>query len=179
MLKRHVLLTGLSGAGKSTVGPLLSVRLRAHYLDIDQVVEGLSGRTIAEIFATDGEKFFRAEERRLLLEMLQAPPTVLALGAGWAAEPGAIAEARQYGALLVHLAVSPDVAAARLGACHGRPLLGGEGNLVERLTLQAEARAAAYAMADITVPTDGLDGYAVTSLLVKMLPADLLEPPIA
>ena len=76
-----IALIGLSGSGKSTVGPLLAERLGLPHLDVDLVLEQREGRTIREIFDTDGEPYFRALEREITIELLAAPG-VLSLGGG-------------------------------------------------------------------------------------------------
>ena len=74
-----IALIGLSGSGKSTVGLFLAERLGLPHLDVDLVLEQREGRTIREIFDTDGEPYFRALEREITIELLDAPG-VLSLG---------------------------------------------------------------------------------------------------
>ncbi len=68
----RVVLVGMMGAGKSTVGRELAARLGWRFLDSDALVEASTGSTVAELFATRGEEVFRAEESRVLAEALQA-----------------------------------------------------------------------------------------------------------
>ena len=71
MSRPHVVLVGMMGAGKSTVGARLARRLDRPFLDSDELVEAQTGRTVAEIFAADGEAAFRAIETSVLVEMLE------------------------------------------------------------------------------------------------------------
>ena len=82
MASMIVTLIGLRGTGKSTVAPALAARLGCPWADADVVLERNAGRTIREIFATDGEPVFREWERRTIVELLGQSPLVLAAGGG-------------------------------------------------------------------------------------------------
>lgn len=79
---RHIYLVGFMGSGKSTVGPVLAVRLDRPFHDLDDLIELEQGISIGEIFALKGEPYFRALESRLLARTTQFPPCVIALGGG-------------------------------------------------------------------------------------------------
>ncbi|HEV8600669.1 MAG TPA: shikimate kinase [Gemmatimonadales bacterium] len=125
-MKRHVILVGLPGSGKTTVGrravELLSTDF-ADFTDIDEAVESETGRSIARIFADSGEAEFRRLERAAMDRALEQPPHLIAAGAGWIAQPGNLDAALAAGAAVVHLKVSPATAAARIGDDQARPLL--------------------------------------------------------
>ena len=79
----HVVLVGLMGSGKTTVGRRLAARLGRDFIDADDALAEITDRTIAEIFATDGEDAFRAIEADVLEELLEHhQPTVIASGGG-------------------------------------------------------------------------------------------------
>lgn len=146
-----IALIGLSGSGKSTVGPLLAERLGLPHLDVDLVLEQREGRTIREIFDTDGEPYFRALEREITIELLAAPG-VLSLGGG-APMTRAIADALD-GHPVVWLRVEPESSAQRIGRDEGRPLLAGQ-DAVVRLRKMLSERAPTYArLASLAVDTD-------------------------
>jgi shikimate kinase len=150
-VKRHLVLVGLPGAGKSTVARLVADALGTHATDIDPVLERATGLTIAELFAEEGEPAFRERERAAVLQAFELPPHVVAPGGGWAAEPGNLDGVRGR-AFVIHLAIAPKTAAARLGVAGDRPLL--TGDPAARLERLAAARAPAYALADARVDAD-------------------------
>jgi shikimate kinase len=79
---RSIVLVGMMGAGKSTVGRRLSVRLRLPFLDADTEIEAAAGMSISDIFETHGEPHFRDGEARVIARLLDGGPTVLATGGG-------------------------------------------------------------------------------------------------
>lgn len=81
-------LTGFMGSGKTTVGRLLARRMLWNYLDLDAVVERLSGRKVADVFEERGEGGFRRLERQALRQVVDRPSTVVALGGGTLLDPG-------------------------------------------------------------------------------------------
>ena len=82
-MARHVVLVGLMGSGKTTVGRRLAARLERAFVDADEALEEIADRTIAEVFAEDGERGFRAIEADVLEELLEHhEPTVIASGGG-------------------------------------------------------------------------------------------------
>lgn len=154
-MKQHLILVGLPGSGKTTVGRLL-LKLRStdftDFTDVDEAVEIETGSSIAQIFAESGEQEFRRLERAAMERALAGPPQLIAAGAGWIAEPGNLAAARAKGAWVVYLRVPPEVAAARLGDAASRPLLAGSGpDRKARLQELLEARESWYLQADAQV----------------------------
>jgi len=79
---RSVVLVGMMGAGKSSIGRRLAARLGIAFVDADSEIEGAAGMTIAEIFAQHGEPYFRAGEARVIARLLDSGPSVLATGGG-------------------------------------------------------------------------------------------------
>lgn len=150
---RHLVLVGLPGAGKSVVGRALARRLGIPLVDVDAAITA-SGRSIDGWFRERGEAAFRAEEQRIVREAVTGPVAVVVPGGGWAAMPGAVEMVREAGALVVHLAVTPDTAGSRIGPRHGRPLLGDAASTPARLRELADARMPAYRTADLTVDTE-------------------------
>ncbi len=166
-MRRHLLLIGLPGAGKSTVGRLLAERLGSHCTDIDPILERATGLTVAELFAEEGEPSFRVREHRAVLEALGLPPHVVAPGGGWAVEPGQLEEAVAAGRPIpIHLAVDPAVAAARLAGGPSRPLLAGDPR--SRLTALAAHRRPFYQRAPVEVDVSDRSPAEVADLLVAI-----------
>jgi len=164
-MKQPIILIGLPGAGKSTVGRMLAEVLDAEFEDVDVEIERREGQRIAAIFSLRGEEAFRSMERDEVLRALDGPPGVLSAGGGWAAEPGNLDEVAGR-ALIVHLAVDPDEAAERISGSAVRPLLAGDER--ERLRELADQRAPSYARADVSVSTSGRTPDEVTAEVVKL-----------
>lgn len=158
-MKRHLVLVGLPGSGKTTVGRRVAELLRTGFSDIDQIVVSAAGKPVAELFAAQGEAQFRRLERAAMDGALAAPPHVIAPGAGWAAEPGNLDGAGD--ALLVYLRISPADAAERLRGDITRPLLAG-GDPVQRIGELLAKREAWYRRAGVEVdagaPVDAAAG---------------------
>ncbi len=149
----RVLLIGMMGAGKSTTGHLLAARLGWPFLDSDDEVFRVTGRTVPEIWKADGEAAFRAEESRVLAAATTSDaPVVIGVAGGAVLDPGNQNQIRQAG-LVVWLRAEVAVLSARVGDGVGRPLLEGEpAAALRRLTA---ARAPIYAdLADLTFDVD-------------------------
>jgi shikimate kinase len=149
----HIILVGLPGAGKSTVGRAVAAKLGRSFLDFDEEIVRREGMSVAEIFGLKGEQHFRKLERRVTEELAQTSGMVVAPGGGWAADPAMVAIVRPP-AKLVYLQIRPATALARLGAERStRPLLMRADPLGE-LTKLFEERRAAYEQADVTVSSE-------------------------
>ena len=165
MPRRHLVLVGLPGAGKSSAGRLAAGLLDTTFTDIDEALVLETGQTIPELFAARGEPGFRRLERDRTDRALAAPPHVVAPGGGWAAQPGNL-EAAGRSALMVYLSVSPEVAAARLEATRDRPLL--KGDPLTRLDQLLRERERWYRLAGHEVATDAMTPHRVAEALVAL-----------
>ena len=154
-----IVLVGAPGSGKSTVGPLLARELGVPYADVDAVVEERIGKSVAEIFADDGEPAFRALEEAITVELLRGTG-VLALGGG--AVLSAVTRAALRDHRVVWLQVSAATAVKRVGLNEARPLL--LGNVRGRLIKLLNERAPLYAeVATESVVTDDADPVEVVA----------------
>ncbi|MHB1709894.1 MAG: shikimate kinase [Acidimicrobiales bacterium] len=123
-MPERLLLVGMMGAGKTTVGHLASVRLGWEFLDSDAQVTAVSGRTVQEVFAGDGEAAFRAMETRVLARALSGTDPVVVSVAGGAVLSEANRTLMIRSGVVVWLRATPATLAARVGSGEGRPLLG-------------------------------------------------------
>lgn len=156
----RLLLVGMMGAGKSTVGHLLADRLECPYYDSDAQVESTTGRTVPEIFAEDGEAAFRRAESAALRQALAGDGSVVVSVAGGAVvDPANRALLRRSGRV-VWLRARPATLAARVGDGAGRPLLAGDPATV-LARLEAERRPLYAEVADDVVDVDELAPAAV------------------
>jgi shikimate kinase len=148
-----VILVGLPGAGKTTVGRAVSEQLDRPFLDFDAEIERRQGVSIAEIFGSQGEPYFRKLEVKLTEELRTVGNMVLSPGGGWISNPGCLAMLRPPG-MLVYLKVRPELAVSRMGKdATKRPLLLRPDPIGELRRL-LQAREALYMQADHTVSTD-------------------------
>jgi shikimate kinase len=151
-VKRHVLLIGLPGAGKTTAGSMVAATLETTFADLDDMVEREQGLSVREIFSQRGERAFRELEREMARRVLDGEPAVVAPGGGWAAQPGAMEDAGGR-CFIVYLRTGPEEAARRVGHGRTRPLLGGP-DPATRMRELLVARETFYRRADATVETD-------------------------
>jgi shikimate kinase len=151
----RVLLIGMMGAGKSTTGKLLAERLGWPYLDSDDEIERQTGKTVPEIWKTQGEPAFRGEESRVLAEAATSEgPVIVSVAGGAVLDPENRAVIRRAG-LVVWLRADVMTLARRVGAGAGRPLL--EGGPAAALVRLSEERAPVYAeLADLVFDVDQL-----------------------
>ncbi len=163
----HLVLVGLPGSGKSTVGRAVAEALGRNFLDFDTEIERRQGTSIAEVFAARGEGYFRDLERGLTEELRGIGNYVLAPGGGWATNPGCIDLLRPP-ATLIYLQIEPARALARMAAsAASRPLLRRPDPLAELLQILA-ARESAYLLADHTVRVDFVRENEVVANIVAL-----------
>ncbi|WP_046318754.1 shikimate kinase [Mycobacterium sp. UM_Kg1] len=165
----RAVLVGLPGAGKSTIGRRLAKALDVEFLDTDAAIEARAGRTIADIFATDGEPEFRRIEEEVIREALAEHPGVLSLGGGAVTTPGV------RDALAGHPVVFLEISAAegirRTGGSTARPLLAGPGRAEKYRELMSQRVPLYRRLATIRVNTNRRNPGAVVRYIVSRLEA--------
>jgi shikimate kinase len=166
----RILLIGMMGAGKSTVGRLLAVRLACPYLDSDEQVEARTGKTVPQIMRESGEPAFRAEERKAL-EAASAtdPPAVIGVAGGAVLDAANRATIRAAG-LVVWLRAEVTTLAQRVGSGEGRPLLGRDPRSA-LARLYEERRPLYEELADLVVDVDQLSPAEVVDRIEAALTA--------
>ena len=164
----HLILVGLPGAGKSTVGAMLAAELTRSFLDFDAEIERRQGMPVAAIFGEKGEPFFRQLERELTEEVAELGNMVLAPGGGWVTRADNIALLRPP-ARMIYLKVTPATAVRRMAtSLLARPLLNypNQRGELERLLGQ---RKGAYELADLVIDVEHLDTARVTRRIIEKL----------
>jgi shikimate kinase len=146
---RSVVLVGMMGAGKSSIGRRLAARLGVAFVDADSEIEKAAGMSIAEIFATHGEPYFRAGEARVIARLLDGGPQVLSTGGGAYMNPLTRDAVRARG-ISVWLRATLDVLTRRIKRRGDRPLLQNV-DQTETLRRLIEVRFPFYAEADLSV----------------------------
>jgi shikimate kinase len=166
----HVVLVGLPGSGKTSVGRALAAELERPFLDFDEEIERREGQSVGQIFAGRGEGYFRTLEWRLTEEMRAAGGgMVLAPGGGWVTVPGAVDLLRPP-ATVIYLAAQPATALARMGPRRDlRPLLAAPDPLDALGRLLADRGALYEAASDLVVDTELLDLQGVTQRIVRWI----------
>ncbi len=166
---RRIILTGFMGAGKSTVGPLLAQSLGWDFVDVDTAIETRSGKTVAEIFAEQGEPVFRALEAESIRELTGRESLVLALGGG-AVETESTRNllARLDCTCVLFLDAPLEILIAR---CVAQPLAAERPVLADRegLLRRFNARLPYYRDAHLTVTTAGLSPQLVVARIIEAL----------
>jgi shikimate kinase len=171
---RSVVLVGMMGSGKSSIGRRLASRLAIPFVDADSEIEEAAGMTIAEIFEHHGEPYFRAGEARVIARLLDHGPQVLATGGGAFMNRDTRATIRQKG-VSIWLKAELDVLMKRIKRRGDRPLLKTDDPAATLTALIAE-RYPTYAEADVTVLSRDVPHDAIVDEIVAALRPRLAAP---
>lgn len=164
---RPIVLIGMMGSGKSTIGKRLAAALDMPFVDSDHAIEDAAGCTIAEIFAQYGEAEFRDGERRVIARLIEGTPKVIATGGGAFMQP----ETRDLllnKAIVIWLDAELDTLVERVGRRGGRPLLEGKDARQVLAKLLAE-RNPVYAQAHIRIESQPVPHEAAVRAIVEAL----------
>ena len=175
-LRRSVVLVGMMGAGKTAVGKALALRLGVPFLDSDAEIERAANATIPEIFARDGEAFFRDREAEVIGRLLNGPPAVISTGGG------AFMAERNRQTIAAHgvslwLDATLDVLWDRVRHKENRPLLR-TANPRETLAGLYEVRVPVYRLATLRVDVEAgftIDDTTARAIAVLRATPDVLE----
>jgi shikimate kinase len=168
-LSPHLVLIGLPGSGKTTVGRHLATRLELPFVDFDEAIERQFGKSVSRIFTEDGEPAFRSAEAVLSRELASQPSHVLSPGGGWIANREAMAHLRPR-SRIIYLRVSPAGALQRLGPDIARRPLFAAGDPAETMQMLYDVRRDLYEeAADLTIDTELLGRGALLTRVVELV----------
>ncbi len=154
------------GTGKSSVGRKLAQLQKWNFVDLDELIELKEQRRIVDIFAHDGEPYFRKVEKKVLKQVATQKKFVVACGGGAVLDPGNIKLMKKTGKI-VCLSADCKTILARVSSGQGRPILN-VGNPAKRIELLLKLRAPYYAQADIAVNTCRLSVNQVAGKIARL-----------
>lgn len=164
-----VALIGLRGAGKSTVGRELAMRLEWPFVELDEQIEGAVGLSLAEIFAIHGESYYRRVEREVLERFVsESGPTVLATGGSLVTDRATL-NLLKKNALTVWLRASPELHLQRVSAQGDRRPMAGRADPLSELKSLLRQREPLYAEADITIDTTDRPASVVVDQVLRRI----------
>lgn len=181
MKKKLVFLTGFMASGKSTVAPILANTLGWNFVDLDRMIESRCNKKINEIFDSEGEKYFREQEKMILAEVINYDQYIIALGGGTIANQSNLDLVKKNGCL-VYLESSAEEAYKRLRFKRDRPVLKYESDseptkdqYLNRINDILESRKKFYDQADVKVNTDKTPVGKTVDFLAKIITEKFLH----
>jgi shikimate kinase len=163
----NIYLVGFMGTGKTSVGKELAKKKKWRFLDLDDLIELREKRTISDIFAKEGEAYFRRLEKRILKEASAEKKFVIACGGGIVLDKDNIRIMKEAGKIIC-LSASSEIILERTSSASRRPLLNVD-NPKEKIEMLLKLRAAFYAQADCTIETSDLTVNKVVEKIIKLL----------
>ena len=161
----NIYLIGMMGSGKSTIGHMVGDKMQLSFIDLDQEIENLTGKTINEIFKKDGEEFFRKVESECLRLHSNA---VLACGGGIVLKTKNRSYIKKHGKVIL-LKASVSELAKRLASSNKRPLFNKQNPKKGLEELWSDRKSKYINMADITIATDNRSPQDISEEIVEKL----------
>lgn len=165
MKKKNIALIGFMGTGKTVTGKILAEKTGMELMDMDSMIEERQQRSIADIFATDGQDAFRAMERELVQELAQKENLIISTGGGIVLNSDNISDLASSG-LVVCLTASPNVIFDRLENDSTRPLLSGDKK--DQIGTILESRKALYNAIEHQINGDVLDPNGAADAILNL-----------
>ncbi len=165
-MKKNLVLTGMMGVGKSTVGKRLARKLKLKFIDIDRIIEKKEKKTISEIFQIKGEDYFRKIEKRITLAILKKNNSVIALGGGAFINP-TIRKESENSSISFWLDLKLDSLLIRLKNVKKRPLLN-QKNLKETINKIYSERKKFYNRSDFRIKCNSMSIEQIVSKIIKL-----------
>ncbi|HLD82431.1 MAG TPA: shikimate kinase [Candidatus Omnitrophota bacterium] len=163
---RNIYLVGFMGTGKTAVGRELAKRKKWQFMDLDELIELKEKRVISDIFAKEGEPYFRRLESRVLKEACKEKKFVVACGGGIVINPDNIKVMKETGKV-VCLTARPEVILKRTSGYAHRPLLNVK-SPQKQIELLLKLRAPYYTKADITIDTSKISINEIVGKILKI-----------
>jgi len=160
---RNIILIGFMGTGKSTVGKAVATELDWGFIDTDEQVEALAGKSISELFAQDGEQHFRKLESQVLSDIAKREHLVVSTGGG-AVLRQENRQAMLASGLVVALTADAETIIERVRLDTNRPLLAGD--LPSKVQRLMKERAGAYDFATVKIDTSGLGVEEIVEIIL-------------
>ena len=165
-MRKNLVLTGMMGVGKSTIGKSLSIKLKMNLFDVDKIIENKENMAINEIFKLKGEEYFRKIEKQISLVELKRENSVIALGGG------AFIDSQIRGEVLKKctsfwLDLSVDNLTKRLLTSYERPLLK-KNNLKEELNNLLDKRREKYSLANFRIDCNNVKKVEIVDKIKKL-----------
>ncbi|WP_033169743.1 shikimate kinase [Selenomonas sp. ND2010] len=167
---KNVILIGFMGTGKTSTGKMLASKLGCAFMDMDQKIEEEAGMRIPEIFAQQGEDYFRQLERGLVERLSARRNAVISTGGGTVKNPANVASFKKSG-IIICLSASVDAVLERTMRHGTRPVLdrADQGDRRKAVEMLMEERKDLYKQADFTIDTSELSPLQVVETIVRYL----------
>ena len=165
-MKKSLVLTGMMGVGKSTIGRLLAKKLRFKFIDVDRLIERQEKRSIKKIFDIDGEEYFRKIEEKVTLKILKNKSSIIALGGG-AFINNEIRKEIIKNCCSIWLNLSLELLIKRYKRNNKRPLLEGN-NLESEVKKILQSRKKIYALANFKINCDNMNKKDVVQKILNL-----------
>ena len=169
-MKKNLVLTGMMGVGKSTLGKILSERLNMKFIDIDRVIEKRENMLIKEIFENKGETYFRALEKKESLSTLLREKCIIALGGG-AFIDSEVRNLTKKNSVSFWLNLSIEYLLNRLSVSNKRPLLNTD-NLEKSLRSLIRERKEIYSLANFKIDCNHNSRITISKKIIKIYEAE-------
>ena len=165
-MKKNLLLTGMMGVGKSTLGKKLAKKLKLKFIDIDQIIEKKEKKTIKEIFEEKGEGYFRKIEKKISLEELKKSNSVIALGGGAFMDSSIRKEAKNL-SISFWLDLRVESLLTRLKSVKKRPLLN-QDKLEESINKIYSERKKIYNKSNFKIKCNLMNTSQIVNKIIKL-----------
>lgn len=162
----NIYLVGFMATGKTAVGKELARKKKWQFLDLDELIELRQKRTISDIFAKEGEAYFRRIEKKILQEVSREKKFVIACGGGIVLDKDNIRIMKETGKMIC-LSATPEVILKRTQSYMHRPLLNVQ-NPKEKIEMLLKFRAPFYAQSDYTIDTSNISINEVVAKILKL-----------